>query len=368
MKESKLRIAQVGVANFGSYRRDVMRETGLFELVAAYDINPAALEECYARDGARPAASYEELLETPGIEAVVVATGAKFHADQAVAAAEKGLHVYVEKPLCCTPGELRALFEVQRRTGVVITVGHTNHHHNAWSAKIKELIDSGELGTIATFEKTTAHSGGLQIQPGDWRGDPDKNPGGMLFQCGVHALHELMFYFGPITAVHCSMRYDVHHSTETADVALCQLHFASGLIGTLNAYHVTPYHHTFNVLGTRASLYRDERFFDEGTNLLIQRVGQREAKELKVPVEVDISTTDRGANVKSFYHAIREGGVPSPSLLDGAAAVAVVFAAEESAETGRIVSVAPYFEDIERSAISHAGKPLQTVNSQCAPA
>ncbi len=75
MKESKLRIAQVGVANFGSYRRDVMRETGLFELVAAYDINPAALEECYARDGARPAASYEELLETPGIEAVVVATG-----------------------------------------------------------------------------------------------------------------------------------------------------------------------------------------------------------------------------------------------------------------------------------------------------
>jgi len=44
------------------------------------------------------------------------------------------------------------------------------------------------------------------------------NPGGMLFQCGVHALHELMFYFGPIRRVMALMRYDIH-TTATADVA-----------------------------------------------------------------------------------------------------------------------------------------------------
>ncbi len=56
--------------------------------------------------------------------------------------------------------------------------------------------------------------------------------------------------------------------------------------GTLNAYHVTPYRHTFNILGTKANLYRAERFFDEGTTLQIQHTGVPGVKEPKVPVAV----------------------------------------------------------------------------------
>jgi UDP-N-acetyl-2-amino-2-deoxyglucuronate dehydrogenase len=334
----KMKVAQIGVGNFGARRRQLMRESGLFELVSAYDLNPAAMEQCRKEDGARPVASYVELLATPGIEAVVISTGATFHAEQMIAAAEKGLHVFVEKPLCSTPKEVLSLLAVQRKTGVVIGLGHADHRHDALSLRIKELIDSNELGTIATFEKTTAHNGGLQIKPGDWRGDPAKNPGGMLFQCGVHAVHELMFYFGPIVEVSAKMRYDVH-TTQTADVALCHLTFASGLIGTLNAYHVTPYRHTFNILGTKANLYRDERFFDEGTTLQIQRTGVPGAKEPKEPVAIDKSLTDECGGMRSFYEAVRQGGACYPSLIDGARAVAVVFAAEESARCGRPVAV-----------------------------
>lgn len=338
---NKLKVAQIGVANFGARRRQIMRESGLFELVACYDLNVEAMARCQAEDGAKPVDSYEALLATPGIEAVVISTGAKFHAEQIIAAAEKGLHVFVEKPLCSTAAEVRSLLAVQRKTGVVIGLGHNDHSHDAVSLCIKRMIDAGELGTVATFEKTTAHNGGLQIKPGDWRGDPAKNPGGMLFQCGVHAVHELMFYFGPITEVSALMRYDVH-TTQTADVALCHLKFASGLIGTLNAYHVTPYRHTLTILGTKANLYRDERFFDEGTTLLIQRTGVPGAKELKEPVAIDQSLTDECGGLRSFYTAVRERGACYPSLIDGARAVAVVFAAEESARSRRPVTVASF--------------------------
>ena len=340
----KMKVAQVGVGNFGGYRRMAMRETGLFELVAAYDLNKKALESCQAEDGARPVESYEALLATKGIEAVIISTGAKFHAEQAILAAERGLHVFIEKPLCSTPEEMRALLATQKKTGVVFGMGHNDHSHDPVSLTIKAMLDQGDLGTVATFEKTTAHNGGLLIQPGDWRGDPEKNPGGMLFQCGVHALHELMFYFGPIAEVACMMRYDVH-TTQTADVALCQHKFASGLIGTLNAYHVTPYRHTFNILGTKANLYRDERYFDEGTQLLIQRTYLNNAKE---PREV-VAITGKGdscGNLRSFYQAIREGGVPYPSLLDGARAVATVFAAEKAAQTGHRVSVVELYPEL----------------------
>ncbi len=325
-----MNVAMVGVGNFGAARRDLMRKTGLFRIVRAYDLNPDALAAAREQDGAEAAASYEDLLATPGIEAVFISTGAKFHAEQTIAAAEKGLHVFVEKPLCSTPAEVTELVAVQKKTGVVIGLRHNDHRHSALSATIKRLIDSGELGTVATFEKTTCHSGGLMIKPGDWRGDPEKNPGGMLFQCGVHAVHELMFYFGPIVEVSAMMRYDANPNTGTADVALCHLKFASGLIGTLNAYHVSPYRHTFNIFGTRKNLYRNERYFDEGTTLLEQEECLDGRKQPLTPVKVE-GESDECGGMRSFYQGVRVGTPVYPDLYDGARAVAVVFAAEESA-------------------------------------
>jgi predicted dehydrogenase len=334
----KLKVGQIGVGNFGAYRRERMRETGLFELIAACDLNPQFIEAAVREDGAKPCASYGELLSTPGLEAIVISTGAKFHCEQMLAAMKRGLHVFVEKPLCATPDEMSTLLRAQRESGVVVGVGHNDHSRDAVSQTIKNLIESGALGQIAAFEKTTAHNGGLHIKPGDWRGDPEKNPGGMLFQCGVHALHELAYYFGPVSEVSCRMRTDVH-TTATADVAICHLAYKSGLIGTLNAYHVTPYRHSFNLFGTKANLYREELFFDEGTKLWQQTTHLDNKKEPKVPVEIR-EEEDRCGNLRSFYQAVREGSEPYPSLRDAARAVATVFAAEASAHSGCAVKVA----------------------------
>jgi hypothetical protein len=49
-----MKVAQIGVANFGARRRHIMRQSGLFELIAAYDLNREALAQCQAEDGARP--------------------------------------------------------------------------------------------------------------------------------------------------------------------------------------------------------------------------------------------------------------------------------------------------------------------------
>jgi len=334
----KLKVAQIGVGGFGGYRRQRMRETGLFELVACYDLNEQAMAQCRQEDGARPVSSYEELFNVSGIEAVIISTGAKFHAEQIIKAAEKGLHVFVEKPLCSTQDEVRTLLDIYHKTGVVIVVGHADHTCNKVSLTINRMIRSGEMGAIATFEKTTCHSGAKFIKQGAWRGDPDKNPGGMLFQCGVHGIHELIFYFGPVKRVWSVMRSDVYKATRTVDVALCHLEFASGLVGTLNAYHVTPYRHTFSIFGTKMNIYRDGRFFDEGTLLFTQTACEDREKEPIVPLQAT-GDDDICGNLRSFYRAVRDGGEPYPSLLDGGNAVLPVFAAEESAKTGKMVEL-----------------------------
>lgn len=344
----KLRVIQAGVGNFGRRRRELLREAGLFELAAVYDWNRAALEAAAREEGCRAAGSYEELLETPGAEAVILSTGARYHAEQIVQAARRGLHVFVEKPVCALPGEIDQLLEAGQESGVVIAVGHIAHDSDGVSRTIKDLIEEGELGKIATFQKITAHNGGLHIKEGDWRGDPERNPGGMLFQCGVHGLHELMYYFGPVAEVSATMRWDVH-TTRTADIAHCSLRFASGLVGTLSAFHVTPYLHALNIFGDRASLYRDDRFFDEGTHMELQRGRMDGGPEARTPIPA-CHPTDPCGNLRSFYHAIVEGLPCTPSLADGLKAVQVVFAAQRSAESGRPVEIEPLSPTEENAA------------------
>jgi len=230
---------------------------------------------------------------------------------------------------------------VRKKTGVVIGVGHHDHSTCEGSNTIKRLIDSGDMGTITAFEKTTCHAGGFMIKPGDWRGDPDKNPGGMLFQCGVHGFHELMYHFGPIKRIQAVMRYDVH-ATETADAAICIVEHGNGVVGNLNAYHVCPYRHTFSVFGTKKNLYRVNRNFSEGTSLMIQTeyLDDKEQPLEQMSVKGTVSeASNQNGNLISFYNAVRNGGTPYPSLSDGERAVAAVFAAEESSKKSRLVEI-----------------------------
>jgi predicted dehydrogenase len=335
----KLKVGQAGVARFGEQRRKTLRETGLFDLAAVYDYVPERLAEAASEQGAGACDSYEELLDFPGLEGIVISTGAKFHAAQVLAAAERGLHVFVEKPLCSTPEEMHALLECRQRTGVVIGVGHSDHRADGLARTLKRLIDSGELGAVAAFETTTAHNGGMLMAPTEWRADPAKNPGGMLFQCGVHSLHELRFLFGEIREVSCFLRYDVHTSA-TADVALCLLRFANGVVGTLQAYHVVPYRHTLNIMGTKANVYMRNQFFAEGVHLDLQVTHFDGEYEPLVPLAIDASGEPYG-EVRSWFHGIREGTPVYPDLLDGARAVAAVFAADESARKGGCAVAVP---------------------------
>ena len=340
-----LRVGMVGVGGFGECRRAWMRQSGLYQILALHDWNQATAMAAAAEEGAVCVDSMEELLSFPGLEAVVISTGAKFHCEQCVLALEAGLPVFVEKPLCSTPAEMLKLIRAVQKAGLPFVVGHNELSTDPYVRRTRELLDSGAFGKICAFEKTTAHSGAFKMKPGDWRADPAKNPGGMLFQCGVHALHELMYYFGPVTEVFAQMRYDLM-PTKTADAALCHLRFADGLIGTLQAYHCTPYRHTLSIFGLEASLYRDERHHEAGTTFLLQKRSHNGGYEPHEVLE-PLGESDPTGSLRNFYQAVREQDpmLCYPGVIEGARAVAVTFAAEESSRTGGPVALDKYLPD-----------------------
>lgn len=200
------------------------------------------------------------------------------------------------------------------------------------------MIEEGAIGKVACFEKTATHNGGLHIRPGHWRGDPERNPGGMLFQFGVHTIHELCSYFGAVRDVSATMRLDVH-SRQTADEAEYRLTFETGVIGALNAYHVTLYRHCFLIFSTKANLHRYDRYLDEGTTLLLHATKLANQREDEIEVPLD-SESDETASLRSFYDAVTTRALPCASLEDGLRAVMPVFAAEHSYRERRPVEVA----------------------------
>jgi predicted dehydrogenase len=134
------------------------------------------------------------------------------------------------------------------------------------------------------------------------------------------------------------MRFDVNPGTETSDATVTVMRLQNGIVCTLNAYHVTAYHHYKFIYGTKGNLY----IYEFPTEVYYQARSLEGKPEPKVrieeqdfPVGKDHSTT----NVRTWAQAIRGDGEPFPSIYDGASAVAAIFAAEESSRTGRIVAV-----------------------------
>jgi UDP-N-acetylglucosamine 3-dehydrogenase len=326
---NKLKVGMIGIWNFGTYRRKQMRAAGVFDIIALCDQNPEWLAAASAEEGgAKTYTDFDAMLRHPGLEAVVVSTGGNTHAMFAIAAMRAGLHVFIEKPLCPSLAECEELRRVQRETGRVVGLGHNHCRSNGLLRLAKEYVESGKLGTVVAYEENSSHSGGLEIKPGDWRGLADRNPGGMLFQCGVHALHGLNYLFGPVTAVQAMMRYDANPVTQTADAANVLLRHPSGLVGTLNCYHVTAYCHELRIFGTKGNLYLDTH-----KNLAWFQPRKRNEVEDREPVPVPASEAGHDyANVAEWFRAIRDGVPNYPNLEDGIQAVFPVFAAETAAK------------------------------------
>lgn len=327
-------VGMIGVGHFGAARRLLMRKTGLFRIAACYDHHSQRLAEACAEEGAEACADALSLVERPDIRAVVISTGATSHAELAIAAMRAGKHVFVEKPLCCSAAELRKIHDAQRATGCVTGVGHHQNESNPVVRLVRQSMADGRLGKVAAYEQNSSHSGGFQIGESDWRGIPELNPGGMLFQCGVHAIHGLTALFDPVTEVQASFRYDVLERTRTADVAAVTMRHRSGVVGTLNCYHVTGYCHELRVFGTHGNLYIDtfqmRAWYQKA---LYGPVEPREEVPVPIGEESDV------ANLLSWHAAILTGSAPNPGLAHATNALLPIFAAELAGRERRVVAV-----------------------------
>jgi phthalate 4,5-cis-dihydrodiol dehydrogenase len=117
------------------------------KISAAADTRADALEKFRAAYGGEAFNSVEAMCDSPNVDAIYIATPNELHARHVIAAAERGKHVIVEKPMALSIDECEAMNEAADKHRVKLLCGHT-HSFDPPIRKIREIVKSGELGKL----------------------------------------------------------------------------------------------------------------------------------------------------------------------------------------------------------------------------
>ena len=206
--------------------------------------------EAFAKQhGLRMAADYAAVLADPAIDAVVLSTPHSQHAEQVIAAAKAGKHVFCEKPFTLTKKEAEEAVAATRRAGVPLGLGYNRRFHPEMT-KLREQVRSGGLGTILHIEATMTFPNALFLKPSHWRAHRNETPAGGLTPMGVHAVDGMIDLAGEIDHVYCqSFRRVVEiESDDTTSILFRMKNGMSGYLGTMTA---TGPGFSFQVFGSK---------------------------------------------------------------------------------------------------------------------
>lgn len=154
-------------------------------LAAATDLRPEARQRFEADFGAPTYDMIEALCDDPDVDAVYVATPHQMHAAHVVAAAKRGKHVLVEKPIAIRLEECRTMIEAVRRAGVQLVVGHS-HSFNAPILHARKLIDSGAYGAVRMIHALNYTD--YMVRPRRPEELDTRQGGGVIFSQGAHQI------------------------------------------------------------------------------------------------------------------------------------------------------------------------------------
>jgi predicted dehydrogenase len=167
-KNKKLKVGLIGAGWYGMVISKAALKVGGLEIVAVCDVDSQHLSnsarELESIQGTKPKTfkHFQDLLDMKGLEAVFIASPPQWHALQFIAACEKGLDIFLEKPLAYDPMEGLAMVRAAEKAGNIVEIGFQRRQSKAF-AHVKQFINEGKAGNIRQIVAQIHY----QANPGD---------------------------------------------------------------------------------------------------------------------------------------------------------------------------------------------------------
>mgnify|MGYP000847454372 CR=1 FL=1 len=236
----KLKVAIIGCGNVSKVHFAATTTNPSAQLIAVCDIKEDRAQSASAKYGVPYYTDYEEALAL-GPDIIHVCTPHHNHAEIAIAAAKRGIHILTEKPMAVTLHDADRMIRAAEDNKVTLGVIFQNRY-NPSSLAIKEAVTSGALGKVlggrlfVTWLRDDEY-----YSKSDWKGTWDMEGGGVLIDQAIHTMDLMQWIMGPIDSLEGSIHNRTHDIIHVEDVAEATIVFQNGAIGSLYACNFYTY-------------------------------------------------------------------------------------------------------------------------------
>ena len=324
-----MRIGIIGAGRRAGNHIDSLLKIESVRITAVCDVQEERAKSWAEKLGAKPYTDYREMLDEEKLDAVHICSPPLVHAEQVEAAAERGVHVLLEKPIALSMEDAERMLEAVKKGGVLCSVGYQLRYLNIVD-KAKELLEGRPFGMAVGYYYWTTPLV-------KWIQNKDL-AGGQIVEQATHLIDLFRFFGGDIESVYAVYSLQTRAGQEgfnNWDVYSVTMRFKNGAPGSFAAtYALFPGipHNTGIDLISNELLIR----IRGNTMERIERVNgkvERETATAQVDPTYELNL--------AFIRAIKENKpelIRSP-LKDGVKSLAVTLAANRSAETGEVVKV-----------------------------
>ena len=275
-----------------------------------------------------------KMLRQDDVDIVVVCTPHNVHTEYVVAAADACKHIIIEKPVALTPEDISKQQQAVRRNKVKTIVGFVLHW-NPLLMTIDRLINEGVFGNVFLVEVDYLHRIWMTTDL-KWYGNR-KISGTALLTAGCHAIDALRWFARSEAEEVFAYQVKTENPIEYPGTISVNVKFRDGKIGrsTTTFDAKMPYRFNIGIYGTEGTLRNNELFAPK------LFPGQNDFTKIPciLPDSGDVAHHPFQKEVSYFIDCIIEDKQPFPDLEDAAKTHAVCFAADLSAESGRVISL-----------------------------
>jgi predicted dehydrogenase len=349
-----MQIGIVGGGNISETHARAAQSIPGVAVAAIYGANRERTARLGQQHGAAVYDDFERFLDHRPMDLVAIGSPSGLHAEQGIAAARRGLHVLVEKPLAISTTSADALIAAADAARVTLGVFFQDRLHPA-IVEMKGMLDRGELGApVMISGRVKWHRPPEYYAQSRWRGTWALDGGGALMNQAIHTVDLLLWMFGPVARVYGCTATRLH-AIEVEDTAAAVLEFASGAVGAIEAAtSVFPgYARRVEVTGSEGTLVlehdrlvasdlrsaRSAKWSDPVANSRGSDPVRDANPSATSPVVSDVSGHRR--ILEDFIRAVETGGSPACNGREGRRSVELVEAIYASARTHRPIQLQP---------------------------
>src|SRR4051812_40377703 len=323
-----MNVAVVGLGWWGRIIVPLIKSSSRLKVVKVVDPDPRAAD--FARGQGVPLATFDDVLNDPLVQGVVLCTPHTLHTEQIIRAANAKKHVFCEKPLALSRADVLRSTTACNENGVKLAVGHEKRFEPPIQEAMR-LVKSGELGHPLQIEANFVQDKFLSLPADNWRLSAKEAPAGPMTATGIHLLDLSVGVFGAADRVFASVR-TLGSQLVNGDTLGILVNFKSGGNALLSAILATPFDGRFAVYCNKGWVEVRDKAHPEapqGWTLTVhKRGGEKWSKEFP-PAKAVLANLETFAGDAPYP-------VPQAEMIANVSALEAIF---KSAQSGRIEQV-----------------------------